>query len=105
MIRVEDDLVGGEDNQSGGTLKPWKGKKRRKGDRDAVGLLQSMLMTAESRRFMTAVVEDMTVANPVRVSLAELRNGGELEELQFRSRLYGLKILQGKNVLYDSLLF
>jgi hypothetical protein len=54
---------------------------------------------------MIAVVEDMKVGDPVRVSRAGLRNGGESEELQFRSHLYGLKILQGKNVLYDSLLF
>jgi hypothetical protein len=54
---------------------------------------------------MTAEAEDMKVGDPVRVSRAGLRNGGESEELQFRSRRYGLKILQGKNVLYDSLLF
>jgi hypothetical protein len=68
-------------------------------------LTLSMMMTRELRRCMTAAVEDMKVGNPVRVSHAGLRNGGESEELQFRSRLYGLKILQGKNVLYDSLLF
>jgi len=74
-------------------------------DRDVVGSLRNMMMIAESLRFMTAVVEDMKVGDPERVSRAGLRNGGESEELQFRSRLYGLKILQGKNVLYDSLLF
>jgi hypothetical protein len=63
-----------------------------------------MMMTAESLRFMTAVVEGMKVGDPVRVSRAGLRNG-ESRKLQFRSCLYGLKILQGKNVLYDSLLF
>ena len=52
-----------------------------------------------------ADVEDMKVGDPIRVSRAGFKNVGELEELQFRSRLYGLKILQGKNVLYDSLLF
>ena len=54
---------------------------------------------------MTAEVEDMKVGDPVRVSQAGLRNGGESKGMQFRSRLYGLKILQGKSVLYDSLLF
>jgi hypothetical protein len=54
---------------------------------------------------MTATAEDMKVGNPRRVSRAGLMNGGESEELQFRSRLYGLKILQGKNVSYNSLLF
>jgi hypothetical protein len=54
---------------------------------------------------MTAMAEGMKVGDPVRVSRVGLRNGGESGELQFRSRLYGLKILQGKNVLYDSLLF
>jgi len=74
-------------------------------DRDEVGSLQNMMMTVESLRYMIAVVEDMKVGDPVRVSRAGLRNGGESEELQFRSHLYGLKILQGKNVFYDSLLF
>jgi len=105
MIGVEDDLEGGEDNKSGGSLKSWKEKKRRMSDRDEVGSLRDMMMTAESQRFMTAGVEGMKVGNPVRVSRAGLRNGGESKELQFRSRLYGLRILQGKNVLYDSLLF
>ena len=54
---------------------------------------------------MTAVVEEMKVGDPVRVSCAGFRNGGESEELQFRSCLYGLKILQGRNVFYDFLLF
>ena len=48
---------------------------------------------------MTGTEEDMKVADPVRVSRAELWNGGLSQELQFRSRLYGLMILQGKNVL------
>jgi len=52
---------------------------------------------------MTAAVEDMKVGDPVSVSRAGIRNGGESEELQFRSHLYGLKILEGKNVLYDFL--
>jgi len=88
-----------------GSLKPRKEKKRRMGGHDRVGSLRNIRMTGESRRCMTAAVEDMKVGDPVRVSRAGLRNGGESEELQFRSRLYGLKILQGKNVLYDSLLF
>jgi hypothetical protein len=105
MIGVEDDLEGGEDNKSGGSLKPRKEKKRRMSSRDEVGLLRNMMITGESLRFMTAAVEDMKVGDPVRVSRAGLRNGGESEELQFRSRLYGLKIMPGKNVSYDSLLF
>jgi len=75
------------------------------GGRDVVGSRRNMMMTAESQRYMTAVAEDMKVGDPERVSRAGLRNGGESEELQFRLRLYGLKILQDKNVLYDSLLF
>jgi len=105
MIGVEDDLEGGEDNKSGGSLKPWKEKKRRMSDCDEVGLLRNMMMTAESQKFMTAGVEGMKVGDPGRVSRAGFRNGGESEKLQFISRLYGLRILQGKNVLYDSLLF
>ena len=105
MIGVEDDLEGGEDNKRGGSKKPRKKKKRRMSDLDKVGSLRDMMMTVESRRCMTAAVEDMKVGDPGRVSRAGLRNGRELEELQFRSRLYGLKILQGKNVPYDSLLF
>jgi hypothetical protein len=105
MIGVEDDLEGEEDNKRGGSQKPRKGKKRRMGDRDEVGSLRNMMMTAELQRFRTAAVEDMKFGDPVRVRLAGLGNGGESEELQLRSRLYGLKILQGKNVLYDSLLF
>jgi len=62
-------------------------------------------MTTELQRIMPAVVEDMKVGDPIRVSWAGLRNGGELEEWQFRLCLYGLKILQGKIVFYDSLLF
>ena len=104
MIGVEDDLEGGEDNKRGGSRKPRKGKMK-KSDRDGVGSLRNMMMTAESQRYMTVAVEDMKVGDPERVSQAGHRNGGELEELQFRSRLYGLKILQDKNVLYDSLLF
>jgi hypothetical protein len=64
-----------------------------------------MKMTGESQKCMTAAVEDMKVGDPIRVSRTGLRNGGESEELQFRSHCYGLKILQGKNVLYNSLLF
>jgi hypothetical protein len=105
MIGVEDDLEGGEDNKSGGSLKPRKEKKRRMGVRDGVGSLQNLKMAEESQRCMTAEAEDMKVGNPERVSRAGLRNGGESEALQFRLRQYGLKILQGKNVLYDSLLF
>jgi len=105
MIEVEDDPEGGEDNKSGGSLKPRKGKKRRMSDRDVVGSLRNTKMTGESQRFMTAAVDDMKVGDPVRVSRAGLRNRGEPEELQFRSHLYGLRILQGKNVFYDSLLF
>ena len=105
MIGAEDDLEGGENKQSGRSWKPQKGKKEKTGNRDAVRSLRSMIMNAESRKFMTAVGDDMKVGDPVRVSRAGLRNGGELEELQFRSHLYGLKILQGKNVPYDSLLF
>ena len=51
------------------------------------------------------MVKDMNVGDPISVSRAGFSNGGESEELQSRSRLYGLKILQGKSVLYDSLLF
>jgi hypothetical protein len=64
-----------------------------------------MKMAEESRRFMIAKAEGMKVGDPIRASRAGLRNGGESKELQFRSRVYGLKILQGKNVPYDSLLF
>jgi hypothetical protein len=75
------------------------------GNRDGVRLLQNLKMTGESPRCMTATAEDMKVGNPTRGSRAGLRNGVESEELQFRSRLYGLKILQGKNVSYNSLSF
>jgi len=74
-------------------------------DRDVVASLLGIMMITESLRFMTTVVEDMKVGDPVRVSRAGLKNGGESKEMQFRSCLYGLKILQGKNVTYDSLLF
>jgi hypothetical protein len=104
MIGVEDDLEGGEDNKRGGSRKPRKNKKR-KSDRDEVGSLRNMMMAEGSRRCMTAEAEDMKVGDRERVSWAGLRNGEESEELQFRSRLYGLKILQGKNVPYDSPLF
>ena len=103
---MKDDPERGEDDKCGGSLKPRKGKKRRKGNHDVVGSLRNMMIAVESQRFMTAMVEGMKVGNPIRVSRAGLRNGGESEELQFRSRRYGLKILQArKNVLYDSLLF
>jgi hypothetical protein len=102
---VEDDLEGGEDNKRWGSRKHQKDIKRRMGDCDEVRLLRSIMMTGESLRFMPASGEGMRVGDPVWVSLEGLRNGGESEELQFRSRLYGLKILEGKNVLYDSLLF
>jgi len=105
MIGVEDDLEGGEDKQSGRSQKPRKGRKRKRGGHDVIGSLRNIMMTTESRKFLIAGVEDMKVGDPKRVSRAGLRNGGESEELQFRSCLYGLKILQGKNVLYDSLLF
>jgi len=103
MIGAEDDLEGGEDNKRGGSRKPWKKKKRRMSDLDEVGSLRDMMMAAESQRCMIAGAGDMTVGDPVRVSWAGLRNEGESKELQFRSRLHGLKILQGKNVLYESL--
>jgi hypothetical protein len=99
MRGVEDNLEGGEDKQSGGSLKPWKEKKRRMGDRDGVGLLPNKKMAEQSWRCIIAEAEDMRVGDPIRVSRAGLRNGGESEELQFRSRLYGLRILQGKNGL------
>jgi len=54
---------------------------------------------------MAAMAEGMKVSDPVRVSRTGLRNGGESKELQFRSGLYGWKMLQGKNVLDDSLWF
>jgi len=104
MIVVEDDLAGGEDNKSGESVTP-RSKKRRMSDRDEVESLRDMIITTESQRFMTFVVDDMKVGDPVRVSCAGLRKGGESEELLFRSCLYGVKILQGKNVLYHSLLF
>jgi len=105
MIRVEDDLEGGENNKREGSRKPRKRKKRRMSDIDEVGLLQDMMMAGKSEKCIIAAAEDMKVGDPVRIRHAGLRNGGESEELQFRSRLYGLKILQGKNVLYNSLLF
>jgi hypothetical protein len=37
-------------------------------------------MIVESWKCMTSAVEDMKVGDPVRVSQAGLRNGGELEE-------------------------
>jgi hypothetical protein len=64
-----------------------------------------MMIAEGSRRLMTAEAEGMKVGDPERVSWAGLRIGGESEDMQFRSRLYGLKILRGKNVFYDSLLF
>jgi len=79
MIGVEDDLEGGEDNKRGGSRKPRKGKKKMS-DRDLVGSLRNIMMTAELLRFMTAVGEDMKVGDPERVSWAGLRNGGESEE-------------------------
>jgi hypothetical protein len=103
MIGVEDNLEGGEDNKSGGSRKPQKNK-RRMGDLDDVGSLRNMMMAEESQRYMITEVEDMKVGDPVKVTRAGLSNGGESERMQFRSRLYGLKILQDKNVLYDSLL-
>ena len=105
MSGVENDLEGGEDNKRGGSLKPWKGKRKNMSDRDGVRSLQAMMMAEESWRCLTVEGEDIKVGDPARVSRAALRNRGESEELQFRSRLYGLKILQGKNVPYDFLLF
>jgi len=70
---VEDDLEGGEDNERGGSRKPGKGKMKRS-DRDIVRSLQGIMMTVELRKCMTAVVEDMKVGNPVRVSQAGHRN-------------------------------
>jgi hypothetical protein len=78
MIEVEDDLDRGEDNKGGVSLKPRKGRKRRMGDRDLVGSLRNMMMAGELGRFMTAVVEGMKVGDPIRVTRAGLRNGGEL---------------------------
>jgi len=80
MIGVEDNLEGGEDNKRGGSRKPWKIRKMRS-DRDEVGSLRDIMMTAESQRFMTAAVEGMQVGDPERVSRAGLRNGGESKEL------------------------
>jgi len=74
MIGVEDDLEGGEDNKRGGSRKPWKERKKRS-DRDVVGSLRNIRMIAESLRFMIAVVEDMKVGDPKRVSQAGHRNG------------------------------
>jgi len=90
---TKDDLEGGEDNNSGESRKPRKRKKRRMSDCNEVGSLRNMKIIAELQRCMIAAVEDMKVGDPERVSLAGLRNGGESEELQFRLRLYGLKIL------------
>jgi hypothetical protein len=105
MIGVEDDSEGGEEKHSGRSRKPQKGKKEKMGGRDVVGPLRNMMMAGESRKSMTTAAEDIKVGDPARVSRAGLRNGGKSEGLQFRSRQYGLKILQDKNVLYDSLLF
>jgi hypothetical protein len=68
MIGVEDDLEGGEGNKRGESLKPRIGKKRRINDCDVVGSLRNMMMTGESRRFMTAAVEGMNVGGPESVS-------------------------------------
>jgi len=105
MIGAEDDLEGGEDNKSGESLKPRKKKKRTIRDYDEVGSLRDIMIAGELQRCMTATAEDMKVGDPVSASRAGFRNGGESEELWFRSHLYGLKILQGKNVSYDSLWF
>jgi len=91
MIGVEDDLEGGEDNKSGGSLKPRKVIKRMMSDRNVVGSLQNMMIARELQRFIIAALEDKKVGDLVRVSRAGFRNAGESEELQFRSRLYGLK--------------
>jgi hypothetical protein len=48
------------------------------GDRDVVESLQIIKITGVLRRSMTAAVEDMKLGDPVRVSRAGLRNGGEL---------------------------
>jgi len=58
MIGVEDNSEGGEDKQSGRSRKPQRKRKKKMGGRDVVGSLQNMMMTAESQRCMTAVVED-----------------------------------------------
>jgi len=44
MIGVEDNLVGGEANKSGGSLKLRKVIKRRMSDRDVVRSLRNMMM-------------------------------------------------------------
>jgi hypothetical protein len=49
MIEVEGDLEGREDNNRGGSLKPRKVKKRRKGDHDEVRSLQNMMITWSHR--------------------------------------------------------
>jgi len=104
MIGEEDDLEGGEDNKRGRSQKPRKGKIEIS-DRDKFGSLRNMMINAESQKCMTAVVEGIKIGDHVSDNRAGFRNEGELQELQFRSRRYGLKILQGKNVLHDSLGF
>jgi len=74
MIWVEDDLEGAENNKRGGSQKPRKGKVKMS-DPDVVGSLRDMLMAAELRGCVTAMVEDMEVGDPERVSMAGHTNG------------------------------
>jgi hypothetical protein len=69
---------GREDNNVVRSQKPRKEIKRRNGDCNVVGALGNMMMTTESQRFKTTVVEDMKVGDLVRVSWAGLRNGRKL---------------------------
>jgi len=69
MIGVEDNLEGGKDNKRGGSRKPRKGELKMS-DRDEVWSLRDIMMTVESLKGMTAVVEDMKVGDPERVSRA-----------------------------------
>jgi len=75
MIGAEDNLEGGEDDKRGGSQKSQKGKMKMS-DCDEVGSLQNMMMIAESKKRMTAAVEDMKVGDPVSFSRAGLTNGG-----------------------------
>ena len=80
MIGAEDNLEGGEDNKRAGSQKAQKNKKERMGDCDEVGSLQNMMMIVALQRYMTCAVEGMKVVDPIRVSQAGHRNGGDLEE-------------------------
>jgi len=67
MLGVEDDLEGGEDNKSEGSLKPRKEEKSRKGDSDGVWSLPNIVITTELQWYITAVVEHVKVGHPKRV--------------------------------------